>query len=483
MQPFNVRLTVAVHPLPDLHKEKSPISVQDPPPRLSIPWADDSELPEGLHAKTPVERWLTSLQDERNGFSVNDISTRGAFGFNGRLAVFQPKPTRAFRKDSEGQRTEYWEYVFERTFIAERVDEFNFGPVGLKGVFAIRANSRGKLEGESVYASAKAVTVHVKDVPAEGRPASYTGAVGRFRIGSEITPQEAKVGDPMTLSLWLTGVGTLDQTLAPDLAQASDVVAGFKIYEATEETENDTRRFTYTVRPKHAGVTEIPSIPISYFDTDEEKFVTLQSEPLAIVVSEADRLTDGDIAMATTPRTATSDIEVSQNGIFANVTDLSQLRNETVHPQRWFLGLGGLAGLFFVVTFVTQRIQTLRTDEGLQRRRAAISVAKQRLQAAATAIEAGNTQNGIERVSESLLEFVADVCDAEPRGLTSQGAIKKLEDASVERKAVEGFAATMKACDGARYGAGIDSREDVLEAARRSLDELANAMKARRLLS
>lgn len=473
MQPFDVRLTIAVQPLPDLHKDKSPVAVQDPPPRLSIPWADDSKLPEGLLAKIPMQRWLTTIQDAGGGFSVNDVSTRSAFGFNGRLAVFQPKPTRAFRKDSKGRRIEYWEFVFERTFVAERVDQFAFGPVGLKGVFATRATSRGKLEGESIYASAKAVTVRVKDVPTEGTPESYTGAVGTFRIGADISPTEAKVGDPMTLTLWLTGVGTLDQALAPNLEQLDDVADSFKLYDATEETDGSTRRFTYSVRPKHAGVKEVPTIPLSYFDVDKEEFVTLRSDPLAIQISAADHLADGDIAMATAARPTNSDIEVSQDGIFANVTDLRQLRDETVHPDRWFFGLGGLACLFFVVALVTQHVQTLRNDDTLQRRRGAASKVKQRLQ----------DGGGIEEVSAAMLDFVADACGIESQGLTSQDAIVQLREVGVDAQVIDQFAKVMQTCDGARYGAGSEAASDAIQSTRACLDDLLRDLKGRKLLS
>lgn len=484
MQPFEVRLTIAVKSLPEPHENKSPVSVQDPAPRLSIPWAEDDQLPDGLVPKVPVGRWLGDLQNERSGFSVNNFTSRGGFGglFSGRLVVFEPRVTRALRKDARGARIEYWEYVFARTFVPTAVGEYNFGPVRLKGDFATKVNTRGNLQGEEIYAVAKSIRVRVKDVSTDGRLDSYTGAVGKFRFTSEISPREAKVGDPMTLTLSLTGVGTLDRTLAPDLNQLGAIESRFKVYDATEETEDSTRRFTYSVRPKHADVTELPAVPISYFDVDDEKFVTIESDAIPIKIEEANRLSNADIAMATPQRSSGNSVEVRTEGIFANVTDLRELRDEAVHPDRWFLSLGGLAGLLFVVALATQHVQTLRADIGLQRRRGAVSAAKQRFEAATQTLSVGENREGVERLSSTLLGLVADVCDLEPGGLTAQDAIAKLETSGIEQHVIEQFISVMQDCDGARYGVGAGSSDDLVESVERCVDELVRGLKARRLL-
>jgi hypothetical protein len=387
------------------------------------------------------------------------------------------------RKDAEGRTIKYWEYVFERTLFSEEVGEYDLGPVSLKGVFGTRANTQGRLEGEPIYAFAKTVRVRVKDVPTEGRPDSYTGAIGTFRLTSEISPREAKVGDPLTLTLSLTGVGTLDRTLAPDLNQLESMASRFKVYAATEETENSVRRFTYSLRPKHANVTELPAIPLSYFDVEDEEFVTLETDAIPVKIEEADRLSNADIAMATPQRSNGNAIEVRSEGLFANVTDLRELRNETVHPNRWFLRLGGLAALFCVVALVTQRLQTLRADTGLQRRRGAISAAKERLKAATGALESGDTKEGVELLSSALLGLVADACGLERGGHTAQEAIAKLEAAGIDAAVIERFDAVMQECDGARYGAGAGSTGDLVTFVERCFDELIRGMKARRLLS
>ena len=132
-------------------------------------------------------------------------------------------------------------------------------------------------------------------MPEEGRPDNYIGAIGRFRFGAELAPLKAKTGDPMTLTLTLSGQGALDNAAAPDLSKIPEVAENFKIYEATEQTKGDQRQFTYSVRPLKEGIHEFPAVSVSYFDMDQEKYVTLASAPIAIDVEKADQLAGRDI--------------------------------------------------------------------------------------------------------------------------------------------------------------------------------------------
>ena len=107
--------------------------------------------------------------------------------------------------------TGYRQFQFKRTFIAKKVDDYTFGPVSLKGTFATGIDPERGATGKDIYAVAKALTVKIKDVPEEGRPESYIGAIGRFQFDADLAPRKAKTGDPMTLTLTLSGQGTLGQ--------------------------------------------------------------------------------------------------------------------------------------------------------------------------------------------------------------------------------------------------------------------------------
>ena len=194
-------------------------------------------------------------------------------------------------------------------------------------------------------------------------------------------------------------------------------------------------------------------------------------------------MASGEIAMAKPKQAESANVEVRAEGIFANVTDLRQLRNETVHPNRWFLSLGGLTGLFFVVALVTQRVQRLQSDPSLQRRRNAASDAKHRLQSAIRVANSGDAKGGAEAISEALIGLVADVTNTPHGVLTSTNAVNKLRELGLAEPIVSRVRDLMQTCDDARYGATGTSMSELPAVATGVLDELVRAMKGQRLLS
>ncbi len=486
MQPFTVTLSVAVRGLPEPHGDRSPVSVQSQlryrPPALRIPWIDD-DLPDGLEAGESVSRWAQPLLDQRGaGFSINGLGTRSSslFSFfdDQELATFLPKARTVVRRDKEGDEATYWQYDFVRTFTARQVRRYTFGPVTLEGAFVTAADEEGRVSVDEIYAVAKPVEVIVKDVPEEGRPDTYVGAVGRFELAAQLAPTEAKVGDPMTLQLTLRGEGTLESAVAPDVAAMPEVAGRFKFYEATEEARPGSRRFMYDLRPLEAGIEAFPSVPVSYFDFESERYVTLRTDPIPIQVAEAEELSDDQIVAGANGSSRTGrELEVQREGVFANVTDLAAVRDESVEPLRWLLGLVGMAGLYVAVAVVTVRIQRRSADKALLRRRGAVSKAKGRLRQGLVELDAGRTREGVDLVQASLAGLVADVADLPETGMTPKDVCAELHTAGIEQDLVDRVGSLLETCDAARYGTS-NRAEGLGHEAQQLLGELIRALKA-----
>ena len=55
------------------------------------------------------------------------------------------------------------------------------------------------------------VELTVSALPAEGRPPDFSGAVGTFKIASDLSSAAAAAGEPLTLRLHVTGSGNFDR--------------------------------------------------------------------------------------------------------------------------------------------------------------------------------------------------------------------------------------------------------------------------------
>ena len=458
MQPFELTLTIAVQDLPGDLEGRDPLSVQPQPPILDIPWLVDDQLPDGVEPEQDWRQIMEPLISRRDlGFQVNNIGTSSVFSlFGDRTTRFHPQPQRTTREDRNGEQHGYWEYHFRRTLIPHRLGNYQFGPVTLKGTFADRMQE-GRLVGRRIYAVAHGVEVMVRDVPQQGRPETFIGAVGSFEVRAELVPTVARVGDPMTLTVTLSGEGTLADARPPAIDKLPGVQGAFRTYDATQESVGNERRFTYSLRPLNTDVTEFPAIPISFFDVDAEEYVTRRSTTIPVEIRAAETLSESEIVASPSTATTTSEaLQLSEGGIFANASDLSVLRNEIVQPSRWLAVWSGMLVSWFAASAAILYVRRIREDPALLRRRGAPGRAKAALAAAATQLDSGSGDATCESLRRAVAGLIADFANVPEEGMTPRDAVERLEALGVEAALREQTAQLLNRCDAARYGAAGD---------------------------
>lgn len=480
MQPFTVKLVIAVKDLPEPARSRDPLTVQPQLPVLNVPWLDDAQLSDGLIPERSWTQLLEPLISRRGyGVQVNSIGSASAFSlFDNRATGFHPSPQRTTREDADGEETGYWEYEFRRTLIPEQTGTYRLGAVSLKGTFADRMEGE-RLGGSDLYTVTDDLEVTVKDVPFEGRPDSYIGAVGTFELEAELAPRAVRVGDPMTLTLRLAGEGTLADARPPQLADVPGVSSGFRTYEATEESSDRSRTFVYSLRPLHAGVSEFPSIPVSCFDVTTEQYVTLRSTAFPVTVTEAETLEESDIVTTDTGADAETGygLERSEGGVFANVSDLSALRNDAIRPVRWFAAWAGMVLVSGGLSLAIGRFRRLAGDPALKRRRQAPAAAATELQQAETQLHAGNVSSACDSIHRAVAGVIASWAHIREDGLTARDASEQLRRLGGDSTLAQQAEHLLQECDAARYGGTGPDASQLLEQARELVENLVRALR------
>ncbi len=483
LQPFSVILSISVKALPEPYADDNPVAVQTSPPELQIPWVDDERLPDGLKPKENWQRWLAPLQSRGGaGFAVNNIGSNSVFSFfEDRRMAFMPDPQSIRMPDKSGKMTGYKRFQFKRTFVAKNVDQYTFGPVSLKGIFAAGISPTNSPQSKDIYAVAKALTVKIKDVPEQGRPETYIGAIGRFQFDADLAPRKAKTGDPMTLTLTLSGSGSLDRATMPDLSKIPQIARNFKIYEATQQTKGDRRQFTSSLRPLEAGIKEFPPVAVSYFDVQDEKYVTLTSPPIPIEIEKADKLAGRDIVASPSGlKSVDKELETRQEGIYANITDPGQLTDESIRPERWLAALGGLAGLYAAMAFAVVRLRRLSGDTVHQRRRSAPAKARRSLSEATKELSAGRVREGADRLESALVNLVADWSNTPAAGMTPAEACRQLESLGIDGEVLQRAGRFLENCESVHYGATPQAGEALRRDAKDVLESVIHALRKRK---
>jgi hypothetical protein len=130
----------------------------------------------------------------------------------------------------------------------------------------------------------------VLELPAQGRPADFTGAVGKFTLSAELSDHHVTEGDPVTLRMRVSGEGNFDRVNSPVLGS----VENWKTYEPTPKfTSSDNtdyrgdKSFDEPLVATAPGKQTLPPVSFSYFDPDTRRYQTLHSEPLTVDVTPA----------------------------------------------------------------------------------------------------------------------------------------------------------------------------------------------------
>lgn len=494
-QPFTVTIRVLIRELSADLGDRNPLAIykdepfgfpgfsrrQGPgPPLLEVPWLDDKLISARLEPQQSLSDLLTPLAtDNGQGFHINHLKLRSTFSLlSDGATAFQP-PSRRITRRVGNKDIRYWQYEISRTFSAFATQSFPFGPVRLRGFF-VEGEGRD-LELRQLYVIAPQKTVVCKDVPVAGRPDDYIGAAGRFTMRSTLTPTKASVGDPMTLAIRLKGVGNLDFAQPPALDQMPAVTDAFQVQQPTSETVNNERVFTFSIRPLRSDVREFPAVRASYFDVDQDEYVQLETKPVPLKISSTEHLAATDI-VSSGGRVSNGDTMVADNdGVFANISDITQLRNEQVRPRFWLSLWGGMLGVYATTTFAVGQYRRRQSDPARLRRRTAPGRAQDQLKAAKRDLRSGRKETGVANLQATFTGLVADLADRDAAGITPRDASRLLLDAGVSEELAGQAREVLEACDAVRYGSA-DAAAGLVDQAEHVLTKLLDELKSSDLL-
>jgi len=306
----------------------------------------------------------------------------------------------------------------------------------------------------------KPIIITAKPLPEKGRPANYSGAVGRFTLTSSADKTQLKVGEVVTVKVTVTGDGNLDliTSLAPPDFSA------FKTYDpkVSETISNSgfvvggSKTWDYVLMPRYQGKITIGPFSFSYFDPREETYRELETEPIDLTVIPGDASVFSsatrDIARSTVENLAT-DIRF----IKADKTRLESAgRRLHTKPVFYLLYLVPLAG--FVAAFtIKKRRDTIQGNVGLRRRLNAWKTAQKRLGEARAFLEGGNRKAFCGRLSEAMICYIGDMMNLDTGAQTVAGIGEILESRGVPRELAERVRKNLELCDFVQFSsAGSD---------------------------
>ncbi|MBL9086087.1 MAG: BatD family protein [Planctomycetia bacterium] len=374
-----------------------------------------------LHVEAPSLR-------ERPGLAV--VSSPTAPGTSGPTLALNDAPvpvTRAADEVRDGVRCAVFEV--ERRVVADAAGPLTAAPPTLRFAAATRfhddlLHGRVPVDRRDVAVSGPALALDVRDLPVEGRPDGFGGAIGRFTATASTDATAIDVGRAFRVTWTVRGPGNLARV--PGLRVPA--LDGFHVYGSLESATDDTRTAIVEVAATRADVAAFPALVFAYFDPEPPAgYRVASTAPLPLTVRGAEGARD------------------------------REARSPSAVPA-WAWAAAAAAA---VVAFVVGRRRAARRTEAADPVHVAIA-----------AFRAAPAEGGL----EAFLAVLAAHLGTNPWSVIGPGLAARLGARGVAPDAADRVAALVEAWQGARYGgdaprdleARVDAAVAAIEAARAS---------------
>jgi hypothetical protein len=289
----------------------------------------------------------------------------------------------------------------------------------------------------------------IKDIPSSGAPAGFNGAVGNYSFKLSAAPTEVRVGDPITLTMVITGEGNLKTVTQPALS-LGDMV---KTYEPQVTQTESSKVFEQVIVPTTTRLKEIPAVDFSFFNPDSGRFQTVRQGPVPLRIQEADRsapaIVSGKLSGKSMPlpEAAGSDIVFIKEKPGGLQKTGSYLYRRKGFFVLWLLPL--IAAALF--GYIHRHRQRLATDLGYARRLRAPKKARHGLAEAERLLGEKSYAAFFDVAAKTGREYLADALHCSPAAITADTIAAKLSGKSIDAKVIKKLEVIFHQCDMARF--------------------------------
>ena len=376
-----------------------------------------------------------------NGFWNQDIKIRGLTTQNGTY---------------NGEQYRY--VVLQKALlIPTKSGKLTIDPIEMDIVIGV-PTGRGDFFGNPIvknitksFASAKKF-IRSKELPIEGKPESFNGAVGDFNFIVSSSKNILKSNETATVSVKVTGNGNLKLFELPEIKTPSELEV---FTPEQKEKINVTSRGirgsvtkNYTIVPQFKGKYKIPSTEFSYFDLKEKKYVRLASQDIFVDVLEGKELvTDSDMAS-----NAKKDIVVTgANFRYIQTSSAFSLANESdFYTSKFYYLILILPLLFIPIGIVIAKRNEARSNDILGNKlRKADRLAKKYLSEAKKQL--GTKEAFYVALEKALHNYLKAKLRIETSDISKEKITELLKRKSVNESTIRSFIEVFNSCDMARY--------------------------------
>lgn len=295
-------------------------------------------------------------------------------------------------------------------------------------------------------------TVNVKDLPVDGKPEDFTGAVGEYDFIVSTSKDILRANETTQINVEVNGQGNLKLFEIPKVTTPNEL----EVYtpERNENVRTNSRGLSgkisdsYTIVPEYKGKYKIPEVSFSYFNPKEEKYTTITSDALIIDViggKELPTQNQENINSKQTVVTATNNFRYIEHK-----TNFKPIKSKDFFKSKLFYALLFLPFLAIPIgIFVGKKKAERDGDIVGNRLRKADRLAKRYLSEAKKKL--GKKEAFYIALEKALHNFLKARLGIETSDISKEKITTILQDKNVDEDTIKEFVEVLNDCDFARY--------------------------------
>lgn len=374
----------------------------------------------------------------------------------------------------------YQTAVLYRTILyPQHSGDIKIDPANFEAVLRVQVQQRPRSIFDDFFGSytnvtrmltAPGVTIHVAALPG-GKPAGFSGGVGRFTLTPTISQTELQTNDAVTIRLDISGSGNMKLLKTP----AIEWPEGFEPYDpkvtnnfnTTTAGVSGTKSIEYLAIPRSAGEYTIPAVHFSYFDIDEKKYKTLSTPEYTIRVKRGagEPSAAGEQPSGVVSYTQKEDIKQLGSDIRYIDTKLVESRKTKVESCSYrYLWLWYVIPLIIAMVLLVVLRKQIKEAADITRMRYkhANKVAQKRLKAAAAALKANDKDHFYEEIERAAWTYLSDRLSIPTADLNKENIASILRQKGVAEERIQEVMSVLSTAEFARYAPATDHAMDDL---------------------
>jgi hypothetical protein len=448
--------------------------------------------------------FLEASVDESNPYVGQQITLTLRFcvavQFYGSPSLEEPSTT-GFWTEVLGNKAPYFQKISNRTYrVIERTyalfpsqaGPLTIGRATITTTVAVKSRARDPFDmfgdffgqGQQVQVRSEPLRVIAKPLPEQGKPANFSGSVGKYSITVRANKLEVEAGQPVTVSIKIEGTGNIKSVAEPSIPDLPD----FRVYKASSNEQiskagqgiSGAKIIEEVFIPKRPGELEIPSLSLDFFDPKKGAYQAVKTAPIKLTVSKSEGYA------------ASPDLPAMPSGVTigSQAQDIRFIKEDSgnlrpkgtlIITDPLYVGVNALPIVLLAgAVMARRRRDKMATNVGWARHRSAGKQARKRLGRARSMATIDKANQFYAELSLVFNSYIADKLNKSPYGLTTDSIAEILRNRSVDPDLTLQMISFLRQCDFARFAPGTVT-SDGLATSLKTAEDLMTRMEETRI--